>query len=183
MRAVRQWVGGFIIVAGTVSIAPRVMAQQEGTTPDSVPLAARVDDLEQQIRVLKRLRELEADSITAAAKDKASVTANGKDGFSLKSADGKYVLRLRGYAQGDGRFYGGDEAKAVPNSLFLRRARPIVGPQPRRLIRRHHTAPFSLRARTQTHGHCVDVSGDHPPRPADCARQLEHKIAHLSYER
>ena len=71
MSAVRQWVGGFIIVAGTVTIAPRVMAQQEGTTPDSVPLAARVDELEQQIRVLKRLRELEGDSIAAAAKDKA----------------------------------------------------------------------------------------------------------------
>ena len=54
MSAVRQWVGGFIIVAGTVTIAPRVMAQQEGTTPDSVPLAARVDQLEQQILVLKR---------------------------------------------------------------------------------------------------------------------------------
>ena len=98
MSAVRQWVGGFIIVAGTVTVAPRVMAQQEGTTPDSVPLAARVDELEQQIRVLKRLRELEGDSIAAAAKDKASVTANGKDGFSIKSADGKYVLKLRGYA-------------------------------------------------------------------------------------
>ncbi len=126
MSAVRQWVGGFIIVAGTVTIAPRVMAQQEGTTPDSVPLAARVDELEQQIRVLKRLRELETDSIANAAKTRQSVTANGKDGFSIKSADGKYVLKLRGYAQADGRFFGGDDAKAVANTLFLRRARPIV---------------------------------------------------------
>src|SRR6476659_8161215 len=39
MSAVRQWVGGFIVVAGTAAVAPRVMAQQEGTTPDSVPLA------------------------------------------------------------------------------------------------------------------------------------------------
>jgi len=126
MSAVRQWVSGFIIVAGTAGAAPRVSAQQEGTTPDSVPLAARVDDLEQQIRVLKRLRELEADSLASAAKNKASVTASGKDGFSIKSADGMYVLKLRGYAQADGRFYGGDDAKAVPNTFFIRRARPIV---------------------------------------------------------
>ena len=89
MSAVRHWVSGFTIIAGAVTVAPRVMAQQEGTTPDSVPLAARVDDLEQQIRVLKRLRELEADSIANAAKTRQSVTANGKDGFSIKSADGK----------------------------------------------------------------------------------------------
>jgi|1185.fasta_scaffold10387_2 phosphate-selective porin OprO/OprP len=126
MSAVRHWVGGFIIVAGTATVAPRVMAQQEGATPDSVPLAARVDELEQQILVLKRLRELEADSIAAAAKDKSTVTASGKDGFSIKSADGKYVLKLRGYAQADGRFFGGDDSKAVPNTLFLRRARPIL---------------------------------------------------------
>jgi phosphate-selective porin OprO/OprP len=126
MSAVRQWVSGFIIVAGTAVAAPRVMAQQEGTTPDSVPLAGRVDDLEQQIRVLKRLRELEADSIANAAKTKQSATANGKDGFSIKSADGKYGVKIRGYSQVDGRFYGGDEAKALSNSFFLRRARPIV---------------------------------------------------------
>jgi phosphate-selective porin OprO and OprP len=126
MSAVRQWVGGFMMIAGTVTVAPRAMAQQEGTTPDSVPLAARVDELEQQIRVLQRLRELEGDSIAAAAKDKATVTASGKDGFSIKSADGKYVLKLRGYAQADGRFFGGDDATATPNTFFLRRARPIV---------------------------------------------------------
>ena len=45
MSAVRQWVGGFIgHHRGTVTVAPRAMAQQEGTTPDSVPLAARVDE-------------------------------------------------------------------------------------------------------------------------------------------
>jgi phosphate-selective porin OprO and OprP len=126
MSAVRQWVSGFIIVAGTAAAAPRVMAQQEGTTPDSVPLAARVDELEQQIRVLKRLRELEADSIATAAKTKQTATANGKDGFSIKSADGKYAIKFRGYAQVDGRGFGGDEAKTVSNTIFLRRARPII---------------------------------------------------------
>jgi phosphate-selective porin OprO/OprP len=126
MNAVRQWVSGFIIVAGTAAAVPCVVAQQEGTTPDSVPLAARVDGLEQQIRVLRRLRELETDSIATAAKTRQSATANGKDGFSLKSADGKYRVKIRGYTQADGRFFGGDEAKTVPNSFFIRRARPIV---------------------------------------------------------
>jgi phosphate-selective porin OprO and OprP len=126
MSAVRQWVSGFIVLAGMAVLAPRALAQQEATTPDSVALAARVDELEQQIRVLRRLRELETDSVVTAAKDKQSVTASGKDGFSLKSADGKYTLKIRGYSQADGRFFGGDEAKAVPNTFLLRRARPII---------------------------------------------------------
>ena len=36
MRAVRNWVGGIILASGTVAVAPQAMAQQEGTTPDSV---------------------------------------------------------------------------------------------------------------------------------------------------
>ena len=76
--------------------------------------------------MLKRLRELEGDSAAAAAKDKVTVTASGKDGFSIKSADGKYVLRLRGYVQADGRFFRRRRALARHNTFFLRRARPIL---------------------------------------------------------
>lgn len=124
MSAVRNWVGVLTVAAGSVASVPQAVAQQ-GITPDTT-LASRVDDLEQQIRILQRLRELASDSIAAAAKDRQSATANGKDGFSLKSADGKYTLKLRGYSQADGRFFGGDEAKTVPNTFFLRRARPII---------------------------------------------------------
>jgi phosphate-selective porin OprO/OprP len=99
------------------------MAQQ-----DSVPqsLEARVNDLDQQVRILQRLRELAADSIAAAAKDKISATASGKDGFSIKSADGKYAVRFRGLIQTDGRFFLSDSAFPVTNTFFLRRARPIL---------------------------------------------------------
>jgi phosphate-selective porin OprO and OprP len=76
--------------------------------------------------VLQRLRELAADSAEEAARDRQSATANAKDGFSLKSADGKYVLKLRGYTQADARFVPGDDAGAFTNSFLLRRARPII---------------------------------------------------------
>ena len=89
MSAVRQWVSGIGLAVASVAIAPRMVAQQEGTTPDTVPpsLQARVDELDQQVRILQRLRELAADSAAAAAKDKVSATASQKDGFSIKSAD------------------------------------------------------------------------------------------------
>jgi phosphate-selective porin OprO/OprP len=125
MSAVRYWVGGIILTAGMVAMAPRLAAQQDGTNPDSA-LTARVNELDQQLRILQRLRELEADSIKAAAKDKVSATASAKDGFSIKSADGKFAVRLKGLVQTDARFFLSDSAFPVTNTFFLRRARPIL---------------------------------------------------------
>src|SRR5689334_6107833 len=126
MRAVRIWVSGIILASSSVAFAPHAMAQQEGSTPDSASLERRVDELDQQLRVLQRLRELEADSIKAASKDKVSATASAKDGFSIKSADGKYAVRFKGLLQTDGRFFLSDSAVPVTNTFFLRRARPIL---------------------------------------------------------
>jgi phosphate-selective porin OprO and OprP len=110
------------------------MGQQNGAITASVArdtsprptLEERVDQLDQEIRVLQRLREIAADSATAAAKDRQSATANAKDGFSIKSADGKYSLRLRGYVQSDGRFFPSSEAIPTVDNLLIRRARPII---------------------------------------------------------
>jgi phosphate-selective porin OprO and OprP len=127
MRAVRSWLSGIVLISAGVALPPRGMAQTQ-SQGDSAPrtLEERVDELDQQVRILQRLRELAAESLATAAKDRQSATANAKDGFSLKSADGKYTLKIRGYAQADGRFFPSDDAKAIPNSFFLRRARPIL---------------------------------------------------------
>jgi phosphate-selective porin OprO and OprP len=116
---------------------PQLWAQQNGGTvvaaaPDTADtvtppsLEARVEELDQKVRVLERLREIAADSAAAAAKDRQSATANAKDGFSIKSADGKYTLRLRGYVQADSRFYPSSEAVTSVDNLLIRRARPIL---------------------------------------------------------
>jgi phosphate-selective porin OprO/OprP len=127
MGAVRHWVAGFILVHGIVGMVPQSFAQQAGSSYTAPPsLEARVDDLDQQIRILQRLRELAADSATAAAKDKVTPTAGTKDGFSLKSADGRYTLRFRGYFQSDGRLFPSTEAVGGVDNLLIRRARPIL---------------------------------------------------------
>ena len=127
MHAVRSWLSGIVLITGGVVLPPQGMAQTQ-STGDSSPktLEERVDELDQQVRILQRLRELTAESLVTAAKDRQSATANAKDGFSLKSADGKYTLKIRGYAQADGRFYPSDDDKVIGNSFFLRRARPIL---------------------------------------------------------
>ena len=126
MRAVRSWVSSILLVSGSVAVAPRVLAQQEPTTADSASLKSRVEELDQKVRVLERLRELAADSTAAAAKDKVSATASAKDGFSIKSADGKFSLKFRGLIQTDARFFLSDSAVPVTNNFFVRRARPIL---------------------------------------------------------
>ncbi len=132
MRAVRPWVSGLTLGIWGVVTAPQMWAQQNGGVPgeaaDSATpsLEARVDELDQQIRILQRVRELAADSAAAAAKDKVSATAGAKDGFSLKAADGKYTLRFRGYFQSDGRFFPSSEGVPNVDNLLIRRARPII---------------------------------------------------------
>jgi phosphate-selective porin OprO/OprP len=143
MRVVRKSVSGMAFTMGTLIAVPAAAAQTAGSatrgvridassnagpasTVDTSSLAARVDALDQQIRILERRRELAADSAADAAKSRQSATANAKDGFSIRSADGQYSLKLRGYAQADGRFFPSDDAGAIPNNFLLRRARPIV---------------------------------------------------------
>lgn len=128
MSEVRGWFSGIILAITSVAVVPQIVAQEQGTTPNARPqsLEARVDELDQQVRILLRLRELASDSLAAAAKDRQSATANAKDGFSLKSADGKYTLRFRGYIQSDGRFFPSGDVVPATDNLLIRRARPIV---------------------------------------------------------
>src|SRR6478752_2264670 len=126
MRAVRIWVSGIILASSSAAVAPLAVAQQEGTTPDTASLERRVDELDQQVRILQRLRELAADSAAAAAKDKVSATASSKDGFTIKSADGKFALRFKGLVQHDGRFFLSDSAVPATKTYSLRCARPIL---------------------------------------------------------
>jgi phosphate-selective porin OprO and OprP len=133
MRVLKLGMAGFLSWSA-VGSGPQLWAQQNGAAalavaPDSTPkpsLEARVDALDQEIRILQRLQELAADSAAAAAKDRQSATANAKDGFSIKSVDGKYSIRFRGYLQSDGRFFPSSEAVPVVDNLLIRRARPII---------------------------------------------------------
>jgi phosphate-selective porin OprO and OprP len=125
MRHFRFW--RFTVAASVVmtALGHTAAAQQDSAGRDSLSLKAQLDRLDQEVRILKRLRELTLDSAANAPGDKPGVGA-GKDGFSIKTADGKFALRLRGLIQTDGRFFLSDSGNAVVNSFFLRRARPIL---------------------------------------------------------
>jgi phosphate-selective porin OprO/OprP len=98
-----------------------VRAQDQ--TPDKTT-DDKVQELEQKVRVLERKDEIRQEE--AADKAKTATTAtSGKDGFSIKSADGAFLLKLRGYVQFDGRFFSKDEQKPGIDTFTLRRVRPI----------------------------------------------------------
>jgi phosphate-selective porin OprO/OprP len=96
----------------------------------------RINRLEQEIQDLKHQREIDQQQVQqrsqqqadqAAQKAKtAPVVAAGPDGFTLKSADNNFVLRLHGYVQADGRFYLDDKHNTLTDTFLMRRVRPIL---------------------------------------------------------
>src|SRR5712672_951508 len=53
------------------------------------------------------------------------VTAAGKDGFTIRTADGASFLRIRGYIQADAQFYVRDGETPLTDTFVLRRVRPV----------------------------------------------------------
>jgi len=66
---------------------------------DTSSLEARLDNLEQQVAILKRQLENNKEDTTTQASTTPVITANSKDGFSIKSPNGDYSLKLGGYTQ------------------------------------------------------------------------------------
>jgi phosphate-selective porin OprO and OprP len=88
------------------------------------PPSGAVEALDQKVRILQRRYEIDQETAAAKAKD-APIVGAGKDGFSLRSADGNFQLRVRGYLQADGRFLVDDQKRLGTDTFLMRRVRPI----------------------------------------------------------
>jgi hypothetical protein len=99
-------------------------AKDPAATP-TPSLEERLEELEAQLRVLARQIEIDKEQAAAAAKS-APVVQAARDGFSFRSADGSFRLRLRGYVQSDGRFFLEDDQRPAVDTFVMRRVRPIV---------------------------------------------------------
>jgi phosphate-selective porin OprO/OprP len=58
--------------------------------------------------------------------DSPATVVAGKEGIAIRSADGTHVLKLRALVQAETVFFVNDEETAGTDSVFLRRARPIL---------------------------------------------------------
>ena len=87
-------------------------------------LLKRIEEQEQKILVLERKLEINDEAATSAKESTATVSA-GPKGFTLKSADGKNQLKLRGTLHLDGRYLDGTDPGGVVDSFQATRVRPI----------------------------------------------------------
>jgi phosphate-selective porin OprO/OprP len=111
---------------GLLALPAAIRAQEPSQDTPQAPQSVddKIQELDQKIRVLDRKIEIDKEAADEKAKTAGQATA-GKDGFSLRSGDGNFVLRLRGYVQFDGRFWTQDEQKPQVETFLLRRVRPI----------------------------------------------------------
>ncbi|MDR2220150.1 MAG: OprO/OprP family phosphate-selective porin [Methylobacillus sp.] len=88
-------------------------------------LRARIQELDQKIRVLDRKNEIAVEEAAAKEKEKPVLVA-GEKGFGFKSADGNFEFRLRGLIHVDYRSFGDDEVNGVKqiDGFLARRIRP-----------------------------------------------------------
>ncbi len=82
-----------------------------------------VEQLQREVALLRR--KLEVQEEATAAKGPQPTVGAGADGFTLRSADRAFELKLRAYTQFDGRYYAEEDGDYVDTWLF-RRVRPIL---------------------------------------------------------
>ncbi len=121
---IRGWAAlgavGALALAVTADFA---RAQTPGD--ERAALETRVQQLEQELALMKRRLEVEAE--TQASKPVQPVVSAGSDGFAIRSPDSKYVFRLRGYTHFDSRWFSDPPSNrpAGADTFFFRRIRPI----------------------------------------------------------
>ncbi|HLP40874.1 MAG TPA: porin [Fibrobacteria bacterium] len=106
-----------------------VLALSPATRAQSADTAAAEDrptleSLEEKLGILERKLEL-AEEEAQKKKEEGSTATGNRDGFTLKSNDGDFQLRWRGYVQADARYFPDDENNRWANTFLVRRVSPI----------------------------------------------------------
>lgn len=109
------WFLGTAVAAAAQSAAPDSTATKSSLT---------LEVLEQRLRVLERLLELEKEAAATRAST-ASTFKVGSDGATWVAPDQNFQLKLRGYLHQDSRYYAGENHAGL-NTFTLRRVRPVI---------------------------------------------------------
>lgn len=85
----------------------------------------RIEQLEADLALLKRQKEVDDEKAKSAA-EKAALVEFGRKGLKISSPDKKYELSLKGYAQLDHREFLDDNNESNRGEFLVRRARPTL---------------------------------------------------------
>jgi len=120
------------IVVAIIAITGTTLFAQETNAPPAGTVDEKIERLDEEIQSLKRQRELDQEQVQQQANQSAqtakqtTIVTAGPEGFAFKSADDSFELRIRGYAQADGRFYFNDKSNLGTDTFLMRRVRPIL---------------------------------------------------------
>jgi len=117
--------GSLIAGAGYPQMA---RAEDPSAASTSTPT---VDSLNQRLTALEQQVQTNQTNTTTASSQQsqasaAGVTAEGRQGFTIKSPDGNFKLQFSGLLQTDARFYTSGGASTASDTFLVRRARPIL---------------------------------------------------------
>jgi phosphate-selective porin OprO and OprP len=108
------------LIIATINILAFFLVQPV-YSEENAPVEQRIQNLQQQLNVLKRQYEIDREDSTSKAKSAPVVIVSTKDGASLKAADNSYKLKLSGYAQADARLFKDDAPALKTTDTFLLR--------------------------------------------------------------
>jgi phosphate-selective porin OprO/OprP len=120
----------------SIALAPgAVLAREPGPAPappaEAAPAEAgsvstqQLDEIDQRSRIVARKIELLEEQAVAASASSPVLSAGDK-GFNWKSADGAFVLKVRGLVQGDSRQYLDDSALKPNDTFVVRAVKPLI---------------------------------------------------------
>ncbi len=108
-----------VVLWGAVAGVPVPAAAED--PPRGSTIEERLDALDRRQRILERNLELDKEAAQEKAKS-AIVAGAGRDGFTLKSADGGFQLKVGGFVHADARVFLDDDEKPLTNQFVVRRA-------------------------------------------------------------
>src|SRR5262245_55519189 len=111
---IRGWAAASAVAVGLSLVASAPVARAQASDSDKAALEQRVGELEQELALLKRKSEV--DTETQASKGPQPVIVAGSEGFGIRSADSKYVLKIRGYTHFDTRYFSDSASNRAPGT-------------------------------------------------------------------
>ncbi len=110
-----------VATALTVSLLPQV-----GFSADAnADLKKRIEKLEEELNLLQRQQEV-IQEVAKAKDDKSATVELGSSGLAITSPDKNLAIKLKGYGQFDGRWFGNNKANAARDDILARRLRPTL---------------------------------------------------------